>query len=127
MNIRKALIYALIGLAIAAGATACGKSHPGAHASAMATSSQGQALKGDLRKDAAQCQPAGTTSLAWLVQLLSHKSARTALYNCAGVAPSERSKTGSCVVQAAEKAVSSGGSKATRETAGINDLNGCVK
>jgi hypothetical protein len=129
VNIRKALVYALIALAVAAGAAACGKSHPagGARASALATSSQGQAVRSDLKKDAAQCQPRGTTSLAWLVQLLSRKSARDALYGCAGVAKSERPKTGRCVVQAAERAVSTGGSAAVRETNGINELNGCVR
>ncbi len=104
-----------------------GHSADKAKASALATSSQGQAAKADLKKDAAQCQPKGTTSLAWLTELLSHQSTRDALYTCAGVSKAQRPATGRCVVSAAEKALSAGGDKAAKETAGINDLNGCVK
>lgn len=134
----KGLAAAIMVAGLITGAAACGPSNSPAassshvaadkaRASAAATSSQAQAAKADLKKDAAQCQPKGTTSLAWLTELLAHQSTRDALYNCAGVSKSQRPATGKCVLAAAEKAIGSGGSKAARETAGINDLNGCVK
>lgn len=128
MKITKLALAVLAAAVIAV--AGCGSSHGAADkakASALATSSQGQAAKHDLKKDAAQCQPKGTTQMAWLDSLLAHQSTRNALYNCAGVSKAQRPAAGKCVVAAAEKAVSVKGTKAARETAGINDLNGCVK
>jgi outer membrane murein-binding lipoprotein Lpp len=125
MKIKLMLIAAVAAVLAVAGCG--GQHHAAAKASALATSSQGQAAKADLKKDAAQCQPKGTTQMAWLAGLLAHQRTRDALYNCAGVSKAQRPAAGKCVVAAAEKAVSAKGTKAARETTGINDLNGCVK
>lgn len=107
----------------------CGPSHSGtdkAKASALATSSQGQAAKKDARELAARCQPKGTSTSAWESELLLRKSAREALYDCEKIPPASRQAAGTCVISAAKTAVSGSGPKAARETQFIVSLGTCL-
>lgn len=135
-NIGKTLAPVAAGLAMALAVVACGGhgSPSAAHSSdaarvqAVASSSQGVAAKQDAAKAAEKCQPKGTSTSAWEVQLATSHTAREAFYGCEHMTPAQKQAAGTCTVSAARQAIAlpAGTARSDRETVFFTALGKCV-